>query len=206
MMRSRLGNGLNPQFRLPGSYSLEDLIANTTTKQRKMSGSQGLPIIHRHAAGIDIGSTFHVVCVPADSDDEPVRRFDSFIGGLYRLAQWLKEVGSAPLWMGVEMQRRWPGSVTCDARRRRRRCARRSPAITEQNMSSRCVKRWSCTTPTKTSSETVIWGSKESLRSAIGSVNFRWLRFLRSEIGSGRRMSPVSRFNPLCSLSRGESI
>ena len=68
-------------------------MANTTTKQRKSSGSQGLPIIHRHAAGIDIGSTFHVVCVPADSDDEPVRRFDSFTGDLYRLAQWLKEVG-----------------------------------------------------------------------------------------------------------------
>jgi len=68
-------------------------MANTTTKQRKSSGSQGLPIIHRNAAGIDIGSTFHVVCVPADSDDEPVRRFDSFTGDLYRLAQWLKEVG-----------------------------------------------------------------------------------------------------------------
>lgn len=67
-------------------------MANTTTNTRTSRDSQGLPIVHRHAAGIDIGSTFHVVCVPADSDDEPVRRFDSFTGELHRPAQWLKEV------------------------------------------------------------------------------------------------------------------
>ena len=45
--------------------------------------------MHRHAAGIDIGSTFHVVAVPADADEEPVRTFNSFTGELNQLADWL---------------------------------------------------------------------------------------------------------------------
>jgi hypothetical protein len=57
------------------------------------SGSAGLPIVHRHAAGLDVGSTFHVVAVPEDADDEPVRTFKSFTGDLYRLADWLAAVG-----------------------------------------------------------------------------------------------------------------
>ncbi len=52
-----------------------------------------LPIVHRHAAGLDVCSTFHVVAVPEDADDEPVRTFKSFTGDLYRLADWLAEVG-----------------------------------------------------------------------------------------------------------------
>ena len=48
------------------------------TERKRKSGSEGLPIVHRHAAGIDIGATFHVVAVPADADEEPVRRFNSF--------------------------------------------------------------------------------------------------------------------------------
>lgn len=64
------------------------------TPQRKdQAGSKGLPIVHRHAAGIDIGSTFHVVAVPADVDEEPVRKFQSFTGDLHRLADWLQRVG-----------------------------------------------------------------------------------------------------------------
>jgi transposase len=49
--------------------------------------------VHRHAAGIDIGATFHVVAVPADADEEPVRRFNSFTGDLHQLADWLTRVG-----------------------------------------------------------------------------------------------------------------
>lgn len=62
------------------------------TKERK-HGKEGLPIVHRHAAGIDIGATFHVVAVPSDSDEEPVRKFQSFTGDLLQLAQWLQRVG-----------------------------------------------------------------------------------------------------------------
>lgn len=64
----------------------------TKNKKDKRS-STGLPIVHRHAAGIDIGATFHVVAVPPDVDDEPVRTFRSFTGDLHRLAEWLASVG-----------------------------------------------------------------------------------------------------------------
>jgi transposase len=56
-------------------------------------GTASLPVVHRHAAGLDVGSTFHVVAVPDDADNEPVRTFKSFTGDLYRLADWLTEVG-----------------------------------------------------------------------------------------------------------------
>jgi hypothetical protein len=36
----------------------------------------GLPIIHERAAGIDIGSRFHVAAVSPDLSDEPVRTFE----------------------------------------------------------------------------------------------------------------------------------
>ena len=61
-----------------------------TTKKAKDTRSTTLPIIHRHAAGIDIGSKFHVVAVPRDADDEPVRTFGTFTNDLHRLAAWLK--------------------------------------------------------------------------------------------------------------------
>jgi len=50
-------------------------------------------LINPHAAGIDIGSQFHVVAVSAERDQEPVRTFRSFTGDLYRLANWLESIG-----------------------------------------------------------------------------------------------------------------
>ena len=64
--------------------------------QPKSSGRRSptsLPTIHALAAGLDVGSTFHVVAVPAHLCDEPVRTFLSFTGDLHRLADWLREVG-----------------------------------------------------------------------------------------------------------------
>lgn len=49
--------------------------------------------VHAHAAGLDVGSRFHVAAVPADCCAEPVRTFQTFTGDLYRLAQWLQSVG-----------------------------------------------------------------------------------------------------------------
>ncbi|MGH9317521.1 MAG: IS110 family transposase [Thermoanaerobaculia bacterium] len=63
----------------------------TSEKTQKISAA--FPVLHRHAAGIDIGSTFHVVAVPPAADPEPVRTFPSFTGDLYRLADWLASVG-----------------------------------------------------------------------------------------------------------------
>jgi len=51
---------------------------------------KSLPVLHLHAAGIDVGSAEHYVAVPAHRDPQPVRRFGSFTADLHRLAQWLK--------------------------------------------------------------------------------------------------------------------
>jgi len=52
-----------------------------------------LSIVHPYAAGIDIGSRFHVVAVPPDLDEEPTRTFNSFTGELTALVQWLFGIG-----------------------------------------------------------------------------------------------------------------
>lgn len=52
-----------------------------------------LTILHPQAAGIDGGSTFPVVAVPPALTSEPVQTFQSFTGALYRLADWLVEIG-----------------------------------------------------------------------------------------------------------------
>lgn len=49
-----------------------------------------MPVVHLNAAGIDIGSEFHVVAVPPDRDSEPVRTFNSFTGDLHAMAKWLQ--------------------------------------------------------------------------------------------------------------------
>ena len=49
----------------------------------------GLPSIHPHAAGIDIGADEIVVAVPPDRDPEPVRAFRTFTPDLQALVAWL---------------------------------------------------------------------------------------------------------------------
>jgi transposase len=55
--------------------------------------SKGLPIVNDSAAGIDIGSRFHVVAIPPDTAEETVRTFKSFTADLHRMANWLVESG-----------------------------------------------------------------------------------------------------------------
>lgn len=63
------------------------------TSKPKRQKKQDLPVVHPRAAGIDIGSQFHVVAVPPDCDPEPVQSFRSFTGDLHRLAGWLEQIG-----------------------------------------------------------------------------------------------------------------
>ncbi len=72
------------------------------TTHRKASPSApikpaaNLPVIHPHAAGIDIGSVEHYVCVPADAvaaGESAVRRFSGFTGELDKLVAWLQGCG-----------------------------------------------------------------------------------------------------------------
>ena len=57
-------------------------------KTKARSKSDGLPIIHPFAAGIDIGSRFHVAAVSPELCDEPVQTFQAFTD-LERMADWL---------------------------------------------------------------------------------------------------------------------
>jgi transposase len=49
--------------------------------------------INLNAGGVDIGAEEIWVCVPADRDREPVRKFASFTGDLHNLADWLLACG-----------------------------------------------------------------------------------------------------------------
>ena len=61
---------------------------------KKLSSERhGLPVIQDRAAGIDIGSRFHVVAVPADLTDVPVRTFQAFTADLEQMADWLVDLG-----------------------------------------------------------------------------------------------------------------
>lgn len=64
------------------------------SQDQPRSRPAGLPIIHPFAAGIDIGSRFHVVAVSPDLCDEPVQTFQAFTGDLQRMADWLIKTGT----------------------------------------------------------------------------------------------------------------
>lgn len=48
-----------------------------------------LSVINPDAAGIDVHSDMHMVCVPADRDDNPVRQFGANTADLHELVAWL---------------------------------------------------------------------------------------------------------------------
>jgi transposase len=52
-----------------------------------------MPMVHPHAAAIDIGATMHMAAVRADRTPEPVRSFGTFTTDLHRLVDWFKECG-----------------------------------------------------------------------------------------------------------------
>jgi hypothetical protein len=66
---------------------------NRNVKRNQGKSRAALTITHPNAAGIDIGSAAHLVAVPPDRDDEPVREFPSFTVDLNALADWLKVRG-----------------------------------------------------------------------------------------------------------------
>lgn len=63
-----------------------------TGKVMKVSRrSSLLERVNPHAAGIDVGATFHMVAVPPDSTESPVRQFGVTTEDLHALAAWLRE-------------------------------------------------------------------------------------------------------------------
>src|SRR5271155_342991 len=53
--------------------------------------SAPLNLINPDAAGIDVHSNMHMVCVPADRDANPVRQFGANTADLHEIAAWLKK-------------------------------------------------------------------------------------------------------------------
>ncbi len=63
-------------------------------KTKKRGQAKGaLPFFNLNAAGIDVGTTFHVVAVPPGRTEKSVRSFRSFTADLHGLADWLVELG-----------------------------------------------------------------------------------------------------------------
>ncbi len=56
---------------------------------KKVKTRRLLDRINRDSAGIDCGSEKHLVAVPPDRDDQPVRSFGSFTEEIHRMADWL---------------------------------------------------------------------------------------------------------------------
>jgi transposase len=56
----------------------------------KADSFSGLAPLNLNAAGIDVGNAEHWVAVPADRDQKPVHKFESFTADLHRMADWLQ--------------------------------------------------------------------------------------------------------------------
>jgi transposase len=55
------------------------------------TSSSALNVINPDAAGIDVHSDMHMVCVPADRDANPVRQFGANTADLQEIVAWLKK-------------------------------------------------------------------------------------------------------------------
>ena len=69
---------------------------NVNKKRRRSKKSlleQKLEMLKPNAAGIDVASAEHWVCVPQDRAEQHIRRFGTFTCDLYEIADWLTECG-----------------------------------------------------------------------------------------------------------------
>jgi len=62
-------------------------------KKEQVTDLDNFEQINLNAAGLDIGAAEIWACVPADRDEQPVRRFETFTVDLHALANWLQACG-----------------------------------------------------------------------------------------------------------------
>ena len=60
---------------------------------RRTTRAVTTPVLHPHAAAVDVGATELYVCVPLDRDPQPIRRFGTFTEDLLAVAAWLTQCG-----------------------------------------------------------------------------------------------------------------
>jgi transposase len=61
--------------------------------QGSQANAEALPLVNRHAAGLDIGSSEIGAAVPPESEPQAVRPFGTFTPDLHALADWLTACG-----------------------------------------------------------------------------------------------------------------
>ena len=81
-------------YSLPGRTGSagRNVVMSKNSKAEK-DPTDGLPLLNRNAAGIDVGDEEHWVAVPSDRDTAPVRKFGTFTADLRLLVQWLRCCG-----------------------------------------------------------------------------------------------------------------
>ena len=126
-----------------------------------------LNVINPDAAGIDVHSDMHMVCVPADRDANPVRQFGANTADLQEIVAWLKKCrvrtialeSTGVYWIplfelleseGFEVNLVEPGSFRVVVRAPRRTCSTRSgsngctPTVSCVRRFGRRIPCWRC--------------------------------------------------------------
>src|SRR5690348_7544940 len=67
--------------------------SKSKSRKSKTSTQVAPPVLHPHAAGIDLGAREICVAVPPGCDPRPVRTFDTFTKDLFTLRDWLQQCG-----------------------------------------------------------------------------------------------------------------
>ena len=69
----------------------EEVASAVDSRPRPRLDRGALNVINPDAAGIDVHSNMHMVCVPADRDANPVQQFGANTADLHEIAAWLKK-------------------------------------------------------------------------------------------------------------------
>lgn len=67
------------------------IVPKTKAEVKQEIITEDMLVVNPNAAGIDIASKEHWVCVPKRRDEENIKRFSAFTCDLYAIARWLKK-------------------------------------------------------------------------------------------------------------------
>ena len=97
-MAVRRTSGQAVKRRRDGSFAKSERKIKPTAAEgmvrRLWSSNPGLDVVHRNAAGIDVGNEEHYVAIAPTQDEVPVQRFNCFTTELIRMEVWLKGRGA----------------------------------------------------------------------------------------------------------------
>ena len=89
---NRNSKHVHPSMKARNSSAVRRSKHKLLRRGQPLQPSAQMPVIHSHAAGIDVGATSHWVCVPEDAVAEgqsSVREFGAFTKDLDELVEWL---------------------------------------------------------------------------------------------------------------------